>query len=216
MPDSATDMASGVTVDTGGINPEQITGPEGSGWVIEIGGHHFYNEGMTTWGGTHVRDTFMKSLREQTIELPTTPGRPPERFTMKELGIDFVILAADPPIDRNHREPNPYFEGQPGTSGASEAVSPSGYGPPVAGPAGFGAPLPGRTAAEAPEAGGPAAEPEEEEKESEPPFYAVPKYSFVVQFCWQEQQLTERLQKRQQPEQAAGPGESVAATNVGG
>jgi hypothetical protein len=31
-----------------------------------------------------------------------------------------------------------------------------------------------------------------------PPFFLAPKYSFVVQFCWQEKQLTDRLRARQE------------------
>lgn len=44
------------------------------------------------------------------------------------------------------------------------------------------------------------AKPNKTEKETpdEPPFFLAPKYTFVLQFCWQERLLTERLRQRQQ------------------
>ena len=39
---------------------------------------------------------------------------------------------------------------------------------------------------------------EETEEEVELPFFSIPKYAFVVQFCWQEKQLTERIAEREQ------------------
>jgi type IV pilus assembly protein PilM len=213
-----------------------VTGPEGPGWVIEIKGHHFYNSDITTWGGTHVRDTFLKELREQTVELPSGPGLPPTRFTMKELGIDFPVLAVDPPIERNFQIRNPFYEGPPagtgGYPGAAEGMP--GMMPGVMpgmgmAPAGVGAPGAGLT--------GGAAKPDskkEKEEPKEPPFFVAPKYTFVLQFCWQEKLLTERLRQRaeaqlqqqqeqqqqepEQPEQPppATPGNKMAAANTGG
>lgn len=193
----------------------EVTGPTGPGWVIEIKGHHFFNEDTKTWGGTHVRNTLLKNLREQKIALPTGPGKELVEFSMEELGIGFPILAVETRIDKNYRIPNPYFEGSPDAAGSGRgARTPEG---------GLG--LGDLTSK-------PAAKPEEEAKEKEdmgPPFYIVPRFDFVVQFCWQEVQLTERLQlKREQEEQAElerqnapenqtqGPDASVAANPTGG
>jgi len=74
----------------------------------------------------------------------------------------------------------------------------------------------------------------EKEEPKEPPFFVAPKYTFVLQFCWQEKLLTERLRQRaeaqlqqqqeqqqqepEQPEQPppATPGNKMAAANTGG
>jgi type IV pilus assembly protein PilM len=229
---AATDSGTAGAADGSG-DSQAVAGPDGPGWVIEIKGHHFYNEDITTWGGTHVRDTFLKNLREQTVELPTGPGLPPTRFTMAELGIGFVVLTVDPPIDQANRIPNPYYEptlqapgsgvpGMPGMMDASggmmPAMAPAMPAAPGAGPPGSGAKT----------------EKKEKEEPKEPPFFAAPKYTFVLQFCWQERLLTERLRKRQQeqmpqpadqpqPEQPqpgqpqpAVPDNKVAAATTGG
>jgi hypothetical protein len=234
-----------MTPDAEGAEGATGIGPSGPGWVIEIGGHHFHNADVTTWMGAHVRNTLMKNLREQKIQLPGGPNRPPETFTMEELGIGYVILARSNPLDKNHREPNPFYEGPAvGTGGYGSEGYDEGYGggmtpgagimgPGVAGPGmgmpGVGAPMGGvspgsnRTGASAPGTDGET----EEEKDPEPPFFIVPKHDFIVQFCWQEQQLTDRLEKRkqaalqqqieqQQQTPAGAPDDSMAAADLGG
>jgi type IV pilus assembly protein PilM len=215
--------------------------------VIEIKGHHFYNDekNMTEWMGAHVRNTLLKNLREQKVQLPGGPNHPPEVFTMKELGIGYVILAKSLPLDKTHKEPNPYYEGPrtntggyggsgmegmaPGGMGMGGMVpggmAPGGMGPGGMGPGGVG---PGR-----PPGSAAGADDEEEEKEVEPAFFDAPKYDFIVQFCWQEKQLTERLKQRdlarqqelleqqqetQEPTQepTGVPDDSVAAADSGG
>jgi type IV pilus assembly protein PilM len=229
---AATDAGTAGAADGSG-DSQVAAGPEGPGWVIEIKGHHFYNEDITTWGGTHVRDSFLKNLREQTVELPTGPGLPPTRFTMEELGIGFAVLTVDPPIDQANRIPNPYYEptlqgpgyGAPGMPGMMDA---SGGMMPGMAPAMTGAPGTGLAGS------GAKTEKKEKEEPKEPPFFAAPKYTFVLQFCWQERLLTERLRKRQQeqmpqptdqpqPEQPqpgqpqpATPDNKVAAATTGG
>lgn len=214
-------------------DPLEVAGPEGPGWVIEIKGFHFYNDDIQTWMGTHVRDTFLKNLREQAVELPTGPGLPPTRFTMEELGIGFVVLTVDPPLDRNFQIPNPYYEANPlapgaGVPGMAGMMDASGGMMPGMTPAVPAGPRPGLPGS------GAKTEKKEKEEPKEPPFFAAPKYTFVLQFCWQERLLTERLRKRQQeqtpqpadqpqPEQPqpgqpqpAAPDNKVAAANTGG
>lgn len=236
--DAAADA--GATLASGEL--EEIPGPAGPGWVIEIKGHHFFNEDIMTWGGVHVRDTFMKNLREQTIELPSGPGQPPTKFTMEELGISFPVLTVDPPIDQTHRIPNPFYEPvAPGSAGMYGMTDATGGMMPGMTPGGM---MPGMTPGGmmAPGMGQPGAKtkPDKKEKEEpqEPPFFSAPKYTFVLQFCWQEQLLTERLRKRQQEQleqqleqqqpadesdqppseepQPATPENTVAAANTGG
>jgi type IV pilus assembly protein PilM len=216
------------TAETAGASgdPLAVAGPEGPGWVIEIKGYHFYNEDITAWGGTHVRDTFLKNLREQAVELPTGPGLPPTRFTMADLGIGFAVLTVDPPIEQGNRILNPYYEANPQVPGAGIPGMPgmmdaSGGMMPTMAPAVPGAPGAGLPAG--------AAKTQKKEKEApkEPPFFAAPKYTFVLQFCWQERLLTERLRKRQleqqpgqpqpgQPQPAAPDNKVAAAINTGG
>jgi type IV pilus assembly protein PilM len=81
-------------------------GPTGPGWIIEIRGHHFYNRNRGKAGVVHVRDTLIKNLEEGSVDLPVQFGTGPgsgtkfETFTMKELGIGYVILAESEEIDR--------------------------------------------------------------------------------------------------------------------
>ncbi len=217
------------TFDEEGMEESEATGPSGPGWVIEIGGHHFFNADVTTWMGVHVRSTLMKNLREQKIQLPGGPNRPPEVFTMEELGIGYVILARSNPLDKNYRIPNPFYEGPTqGTSGYPGAgPGVPGMGGPGMGMPGMGGPMggaaPGQDDADA---AGSDDETTEEPKEPEPPFFIVPKHDFIVQFCWQEQQLTDRLEKRkqaalqqqleQQQTPAEVPDDSMAAADLGG
>jgi hypothetical protein len=172
--------------------------------VIEIKGYHFYNEDITTWGGTHVRDTFLKNLREQAVELPTGPGLPPTRFTMAELGIGFGVLTVDPPIDQANRIPNPYYEANPLAPGSGVPGMPGMMDAPGGMMPGMMPTVPGASGAGLP-AGAAKTQKKEKEEPKEPPFFAAPKYTFVLQFCWQERLLTERLRKRQQEQAGQQP-----------
>jgi type IV pilus assembly protein PilM len=180
----------------------EVKGPEGAGWVIEIKGYHYFNENPATWGGTHVRNTLLKRLRENTVELPAGPGKPPEKFTMEELGVGYAILAVETRIDQTHKLLNPFYEGPAGAPGMPAMTPGMGPGP-------EGTPL---------QPGAPGRKPVEDP--SNPRFLAAPKYSFTVQFCWQEKPASERLQKREAARKAAAaaaaPANSVAAAPSGG
>jgi type IV pilus assembly protein PilM len=174
---------------------DAITGPEGPGWVIELRGYHYFNEDPQTWGGTHVRDTLLKNLREGTIQLPTELGQAMEEFTMEELGIGFGILAVERLIDQNYRVPNPYYEPPVGAP-AGRGLDMEGLGG-LSGLGGFGGgqmPKPGTAKSPPKGARGAIADPEAEN----PRFFAAPRYQFVVQFCWQERLLAERLRAREE------------------
>lgn len=177
---------------------DAIEGPEGPGWVIELRGYHFFNEDPETWAGTHVRDTLLKNLREGTLRLPVELGEAFEEFTMEELGIGYGILAVERLIDHNHRVPNPYYE--PPTAGPGAGMGLGGGMGMGAGMEGLGG-LGGFGGGQQPQTGGarkPRSQPAAEADTENPRFFPAPKYSFVVQFCWQERLLAERLRARQE------------------
>jgi len=186
-------------IDVSGVN---IEGPKGPGWVIEIRGYHFYNSSdpkeRHNTGPAHVRNTLMNYLENGSIELPLGPGLPSERFTLDELGVGFVILAWDPPINRNFTLQNPNY------------VAPT-TGP---GSGAFGeGPMPGPMPVGAAGAAGAAAD-----GSTEPAEFKVPKYEFIVQFCWQEKPLSLRLAEREkrkaEAKAAAENGGIVPGTNA--
>lgn len=142
-------------------------GPTGSGWVIELHGYHFYQPNKSMYGAAHVRATLLKNLETGEIELPLEDGTR-ETFTFKELGISYPILAHEEPINPNFKLPNPNFE------------------PPINNNQGF-----------SPEISGETKKADDPNKPVEPPFYTVAKYTFTVQFVWQEKRLSERLKARQ-------------------
>lgn len=162
------------------VSSVQLAGPKGPGWVIEIKGHHFFNDpkDRRNAGPAHLRNTFLKKLEHGFVDLPTGPGMPVERFTHKELGIGYAILAYDPPI-RNFQIPNPNFEGQAGGGGDGNA---------------FGVPMDFGAGTLARGSGG-SAKPAKDDPDN-PEFYTVPKYDFIVQFCWIETPLNVRLEQR--------------------
>jgi len=195
--------ASSTATDTDGAAPGEaadataggeIPGPSGSGWVIELKGHHFYNDDIETWLGVHVRNTLLKNLREMTIELPTGPGQALERFTMEELGIGYAFLARESPLDKYHKVPNPLYEGPQRETGGTGPGQPGGFGgmeeTAMLGAEGNGSATTADTSA--------AAEKKPDEDPDNPPFYVAPRFDFVIQFCWQEQHLTERLKAREE------------------
>lgn len=69
--------------------PAEDTGPTGAGWIIQLRGHHYHNKDSE--GERYVRDTLVKNLRENQIELVGKDGQP-EKLTMKELGIAYPAI----------------------------------------------------------------------------------------------------------------------------
>ena len=72
---------------------------EQSGWVIQISGYHYKNdqkqikEGIPT-GRSFVQHSWLNKMRTARIALPGSP----ETFSLKELGIDYLVVASDDPI----------------------------------------------------------------------------------------------------------------------
>lgn len=183
-------------MDVSGVN---LPGPTGEGWVVELRGRHFYNSAdpkmRSKTGPAHVRETLLENLEHGVVELPLGPGLGTDRFTMKELGINYAILAEDNPIRRNQKIPNP--NGIP-TTGSNEFGSPM-------------SPMPGMPGV----IGGPKKTPEQEKAEKEnPPFFTVDVYEFVVEFSWQEKPLNLRLEERRKAAQEAKEAAELAAANA--
>lgn len=140
-------------------------GPEGPGWVIEMTGYHFYNNGGS--GADHVRRTLLRNLAMGTVKLPVDDKGNFMEFTMKELGISFPILSTDSGQRQDAQIDNPEYRADAGPSADNPAK------------------IKGR------------------------------KYTFTVQFCWQEKKLSDRLKERANAAEAA-EGEEGGETATGG
>ena len=164
------------TTDVSGIN---IKGPSGPGWVIELKGHHFFNDprDRRKGGATHVINTLIRNLEHGFIDLPGGPGQGLVRFSMKELGISHVILAVDPPVKKWPIE-NPNYV---------QVMNPEGSAAP------FGTvPTPTVPGAATTDSAAAAAANDPNNKQ----FFLVERYDFIVQFCWVEKPLNVRLVER--------------------
>jgi type IV pilus assembly protein PilM len=94
-------------------------GPTGAGWVIELRGYHYHNEDPRNSGAQYVRTTLLRNLEEGEVSLPEGAGQPSVKFTMKEMGIGYPILAYDDQI-RSKRLANPNYDGDlPGEDGGA-------------------------------------------------------------------------------------------------
>jgi type IV pilus assembly protein PilM len=171
-------------------------GPTGPGWVIELKGYHYYNNrslSRNERGANHVRFTFLQTLEEGTITLPDNEGNPVE-FTMQELGIQFPLLLSDegepltisvPNPDASHAQAGPGNmqsmmmggEGLEGMEG-DEGDEGTGFGPAQMVPGAIPGATPGAAA---------------NGKPPIPASFEVRRYSFTIQFCWQEKRLSDRL-----------------------
>jgi type IV pilus assembly protein PilM len=183
-------VPSGPTVDVSSLN---IPGPTGPGWVVEIKGHHFYNnpKDPRNAGPFHLQNTLLRNLETGSVDLPLGPGLPLERFQMKELGIGYAIVVTD---SRFYKVdiPNPNYTPPAASAGTFGGSSPMGFGGPAA-----------RSTAATPV----------EEDPNNPQFYSVQRYDFTVQFCWIETPMNVRLENRlKAQEEAAKMAAEQAAT----
>ncbi|MCI0360766.1 MAG: type IV pilus assembly protein PilM [Planctomycetaceae bacterium] len=184
-----------------------VPGPSGPGWVIEIRGHHFYANPKNAadrrkTGAFHVVNTLLNRLENGFVDLPMGPGQPLQRFSMKELGISYAILARDPPIIDKFPIQNPNYTPP---AGAANGGAFGDGGVAVPGSIQPGAVQPGAQIKEDPD---------------NPPFYFVRRYDFIVQFVWVETPLTIRLENQRKELElkakaaAAGAAEGAPATGA--
>jgi type IV pilus assembly protein PilM len=183
-----------------------VQGPTGPGWVVEIFGHHFYNDPKAhrqDIGSGHVEKTLLKELKDGFVLVPVGPGRPPERFTMKELGIGYAILAYSS-RPRPHEFQNPNYTppantgiGAPGAGGLGGAGLGGGYGAtPAAGASGI-----------------PGTEPIDP---NNPPYFRTSRYDFAIQFVWKEMPIKLRLEERKKAQDAAKAKAEADSAAAGG
>lgn len=169
-------------VDVSGV---KLDGPKGPGWVIEIKGHHYFNDpkgDRRATGPAHVRNTLLRNLEHGSVTVPLGPGQPASQFTMKELGIGYAILALDPrPLPEKIPNPN--------------------YVPPANAQSGFGTGSGSSGSSETAEA---VVDPNNLE------VFDVLRYDFIVQFCWQEKPLNVRIEERRKAEEAAAAAAAAA------
>lgn len=167
--------------------PEKFPLSDKPGWVIEVQGHHFYNDDSTTERYTtgrhyHVFRTLINALENGRVVLPI-PNGPPTEFTTKELGISYPVLLDGYALDAKHREPNPLY------TGPTETPASTGTGTTGTGSTATAATTPATTPA--------TSSPEKVAASNEPRDFAAPKFTFTVQFVWIEKPLTERFQERE-------------------
>ena len=80
--------------DSGRDDGREIETPtlEGPGWVIELIGVHFHNQDPSNSKKIYVRNELISKLEWGDVELPTGPGKPLKKFTMKDLGIYYPVI----------------------------------------------------------------------------------------------------------------------------
>ncbi|MEN0110384.1 MAG: pilus assembly protein PilM [Planctomycetota bacterium] len=161
-------------------------GPSGEGWVIQLVGHHFHNQGRTRVSAEFVRETLIENLRTGSVMLPDGPGGELIEVTFEELGIGYpVIVTKNRNVEVTY-DPDAGAGEQPGARRrrgvglAGEGAPPGLGGGRRAGPAVPGAP--------------------------EPREWKLSRYDFVVQFAWTPTLRTERDRARE---------EAIAAANAG-
>jgi hypothetical protein len=178
-----------------------VPGPTGPGWVVELYGYHFHNDpkDRDNYGPLHVQNTLLKQLKDGEVDVPMGPGQPPGRFTMKELGIGYAILA-------HSARPRKQWMRNPNFAPVAASSLPGGPAVPAAGLGMIG----GAPGAGAPGTVGPDGNMLVEDPNN-PQAYQVIVYDFAVQFVWQEKPLLVRLQERKVAEEAAKAAAEAAA-----
>jgi type IV pilus assembly protein PilM len=82
----------------GGADAGTIPGPSGEGFIIQLTGHHYHNQGQRRVADEYVRDTLLKKLLNMDdpktgtlISLPG-PGGKMTQVAIKDLGISYPVL----------------------------------------------------------------------------------------------------------------------------
>ncbi len=119
--EAAAGAASGESATSG----EEIAGPTGAGWIVQLTGYHYHNFDVAgpAQGAQYVRNTLIRKLHNQVIRLPKATiqegvvGEPIvilptgenaeiEEVTMSELGVSYPTLV-NPLLVREVNVPNP-------------------------------------------------------------------------------------------------------------
>ena len=131
------------------------SGPSGEGWVIQLVGHHFHNQGGLE-GEQFVRETFIRQLEEGTIQLPDGVDGEMLDVTYKELGIDFPVVVTKKKIEKVTYSPDATEDGR------SSGPSFGGVGMPPAVGLGVG----------------------NSDQPEVPEVWKLRRYDFILQFAW--------------------------------
>jgi type IV pilus assembly protein PilM len=217
----------------GAAGDEEIAGPSGPGWVVQLTGYHYHNFDVAgpAQGAQYVRNTLIRNLHNQVIQLPkatiqegvgdepivilpTGENAESEEVTMGELGVSYATLV-NPLIVREVNVPNPearpsmydLAKRRPGLAGAAgvgaAAATAAGSGETPADVAAAAPSADPRSAAE-PEAAGAKATADEELIE---PFMTLRRFDFTVQFAWL---VTPPMQRAANKEAAAAAAAAAA------
>jgi type IV pilus assembly protein PilM len=173
-------------------NGQPIAGGEGGdltkgGWVIQMVGHHFHNSvppdiQVDDEATPFVINTLCKGLKEGTVMLPDGEGGKLEEVKISDLGIKFPTV-----VWRSKAQRVDYrAESEEAFAQRAAAAQPVPGGP---------APAPGAVAAAA----------------LVPKSFTLRRYDFIVQFMWQPQPRSARLEKRNQLATQAAEGDGTAA-----
>ena len=88
----------------GGESGQGGGAPSNAGWVIQITGHHFHNEGRNI-GPTYVQNTLVNSLNEKPdVELVDDQAKK-IKVSTKDLGIEHALIVSQ---ERKVQDPAPY------------------------------------------------------------------------------------------------------------
>jgi type IV pilus assembly protein PilM len=216
---------------------------KGAGWVVELEGYHYYNGKPGKEQEAHVFANIMNYLENGNLQLPDDAGKM-YTFTMKEMGISHPIMVSKS-YDPNYRVPNPaYLIATGGTAGGSAGGLLGGgssrpnigsSGGPGIGSAGSGSAgldsEGGAAGGDTGAAGGAGGlggglgggsapgmtEPVDENGKPIPKDFKAPKFTFTLQFVWQEAPRSKRVelqieeQKKANKNQAGQQANGVAA-----
>lgn len=160
----------------------EIEDIEGSGWVVELSGYHYHNLKYPMAGPEYVRRTLIKNLATGSVRLPVGGGQF-EPFTMEELGISHVILAHDGGIKRT-KVRNPKYVPLLEEDFDPEMVKQ----------------LSNELAGITKRSPVSAEDLSQDKKPKEEQFLKPRMSEFRVQFLWRPTRLSERLEKRKEPE----------------
>jgi type IV pilus assembly protein PilM len=159
---------------------EATAGPKGPGWIVRIGGHHYHNDERENQGAQYVRNTLLKQLRNGKVRLPTGEGNATEEVAMQDLGISYPVLV-NPLKVETEEVPVPGAEGDAGASHKADG------GPAMAAPGMDRARRASKSNADDAE------------------FVKLPRFDFVVHFCWQPKTPSERHEAKKQAATPAPP-----------
>lgn len=192
---------------------------EGSGWVVQVKGHHYFNHDearqLGLGAGTFVRNTFLRYLDQGLVVLPI-PAELQAEFGLTEtqmtvpfadLGVKYPILFAEGRPNYQYTVLNPdhpSFAGgmSGGASGGMSSGGPSGVPGAGSGPGaslglgGFGSRPGGAGSGGAAAGSGGTASGEGGAAEGgdQPISFPAPRYDFTIQFSWQPVTARQRVE----------------------